>query len=337
MAELFVSIVAAFLATFLITPYVIHYFKFIKLLTTDIHKKGKPLIPYPAGVPITIGIIDGLLLFIFLNIFLTGNSLELVALFAAMTSILIITFTGLLDDLNSVQQKEGTYTTGKRGLKAWQKPLLTIPAAFPLMAILAGDTQMVLPLIGAVDFGVLFPLLIVPIGVVGASNMVNMLGGFNGMQIGMGIIITTALGLFALTQSNITAAAIFLISAGALIGASKFNMFPARILSGDTDAYIIGAIIAVGAVVGDMERAAIIITIPFIIQAILKFYSLAKLGHFASDTGLMQPDGTIKSRYGKSVYSWTHIIMNLGKMTERKIVAAMLLIQLFFAFLIFVI
>jgi len=335
MVELIISVIIAFLITFLLLPYAIRYFNFVGMITTDVHKKGRKLIPYPAGIPISIGIIGGLLVFVFLNIFLTGTSINLLAVFAALTSILIIALSGFLDDLNSKQVREGSYITGKRGLKAWQKPLLTIPAAFPLMAIMAGDTQIFLPLLGTIDFGILFPLLLIPIGVVGASNMVNMLGGFNFLQVGMGIIITAALGLFSLINGSSIAAAIFLITAASLLAVSKFNLAPAKILSGDTDSYIIGAVIVVGAVIGNMERVALIISIPFIIQAILKFYSRIRLGRFASDTGILMRDGTIKSRYGKSIYSWTHLIMNLGKFTERKIVAIMLLIQSFFAILIF--
>ena len=337
MVELTLAIAAALIGTLIITPYAIRYFKFIGMTTTDIHKTKKSRVPYPAGIPVTTGIIGGLLVFVFVSVFLTGTSVNLLVVFAAMTSILIIAFTGLIDDINSKQQSEGGYTTGKRGLKAWQKPLLTIPAAAPLMAILAGNTEMFLPFIGSVDFGILFPLLIIPIGVVGASNMVNMLGGYNFLQVGMGIIITLALGVFSFIHGSPVASAIFLITAAALIGVAKFNINPAKILSGDTDSYVIGAVIVVGAILGNIERAALIIAIPFFIQAILKFYSKYRLGKFASDTGIVSKNGTIKSRYGKSVYSWTHLVMRLGNMTENKIVGVMLLVQAFFAGLIFVI
>jgi UDP-N-acetylglucosamine--dolichyl-phosphate N-acetylglucosaminephosphotransferase len=336
MKEVIVAVIAAGLTTFLITPYVIRYFKSVGLVTTDVHKKGGPLVPYSCGVAIAAGIISGLLVSIFISVFLTGTSSTLVTILAATTSILIITFSGLLDDLNSTQVREGSYLTGKRGLKAWQKPLLTLPAAFPLMAIMAGDTQVSLPIVGTVNFGILFPLVIIPIGVVGASNMVNMLGGFNFLQVGMGIIVTAALGTFAIIHGSVVGATILLVTAAALLGAAKFNFPPAKILSGDSDSYLIGAVIAVSAFVGNLERAALTVSIPFIIQAILKFYSHHKLQHFASDTGILQEDGTIRSRYGKSIYSWTHLIMNLGNFSERKIVAIMLAIQSFFAAIIFI-
>jgi UDP-N-acetylglucosamine--dolichyl-phosphate N-acetylglucosaminephosphotransferase len=330
MSELLIASIASFLVTLVITPYAIRYFKFVNVTSTDLHKKGKPLIPSSAGIPIAVGFILSMLLFIFMDVFLQNFSASLVILFAALTSILLIVFSGFFDDLNSVQVRRGNYTEGKRGLKNWQKPLLTIPAALPLMAIMAGDTGMVLPLIGAIDFGFLFPLLIIPVGVVVASNMVNMLGGFNGIEIGMGLVYTLALGLFAAINGSVEASVIFFMTFASLLGMVKYNFSPAKILSGDSTTYMLGAVIAVGAFVGNIEKAALIISIPFIIQAALKFYSRYKLGHFASDTGVLQKDGTIKSRYGKSIYSWTHIMMRMRHPTERKITLGMMAVQAIF-------
>jgi UDP-N-acetylglucosamine--dolichyl-phosphate N-acetylglucosaminephosphotransferase len=63
------------------------------------------------------------------------------------------------------------------GLSKLQKPLLMIPAAVPMMVINAGRSTIALPFLGAVDLGLFYPLLLVPIGIVGASNAFNMLAG----------------------------------------------------------------------------------------------------------------------------------------------------------------
>ncbi|MFQ5941760.1 MAG: hypothetical protein ACE5KA_08710, partial [Nitrososphaerales archaeon] len=115
------------------------------------------------------------------------------------------------------------------------------------------------------------------------------------------------------------------------LGMVRYNFLPAKILPGDSTTYVLGAVIAVGAIIGDMEKAAIIISIPFIIQAILKFYSRIKLGYFASDMGVLQEDGTIRSKYGKSIYSWIHVMMRIRNMSERKLVFAMMGVQAVFA------
>lgn len=315
------------IVTFFITPYTIKYFRFIRLLTIDVHKKNRPLVPNSGGIPVAAGIIAGLLVYVFLSVFIYRQSSQLVGLFASMTSILIIMFPGFIDDLNTKQVKVLGYIEGKQGLKAWQKPLLTLPAAFPLMAIMAGTTTMTLPFIGAVNFGIFYPLIIVPIGVVGASNMVNMLGGYNFLEGGMGLIYTFSLGLFAYLHGNLIASTIFFTTFGALCGIAKYNFYPAKILPGDSLTYTLGAVVAVGTIIGNMEKAAVITMLPFIIQGILKLYSRFKLGYFASDLGILQKNGSIKPKYGRRVYSWIHLITNLGKLTEKQIVITMMAIQ----------
>jgi UDP-N-acetylglucosamine--dolichyl-phosphate N-acetylglucosaminephosphotransferase len=331
MIEIIISIIVSAIVTFFITPYAIKYFRFIELTTTDVHKKNKPLVPNSAGVPVVSGIMAGLLVYIFLSVFIHKQNSQLVSLFASMTSILIVMFSGFIDDLNTKQVKVAGYIEGKRGLKAWQKPLLTLPAAFPLMAIMAGNTTMSLPLIGSVNFGIFYPLVIIPIGVVGASNMINMLGGYNFLEGGMGLIYTFSLGLFAYLHGSLIASIIFLTTFGALCAIAKYNFYPAKILPGDSLTYTLGAVVATGAIIGNMEKATIITMLPFIIQGVLKFYSRFKLGHFASDLGILQKDGSIKPKYGKQIYSWIHLITNLRNLTERQIVFVMMAIQAVFS------
>jgi UDP-N-acetylglucosamine--dolichyl-phosphate N-acetylglucosaminephosphotransferase len=331
MIDIFIVTIISALVTFFLTPHAIKYFRLIGLTTTDVHKKNKPLVPHSAGIPVVAGIIAGLLVYIFINVFIHKEISHLVYLFASMTSILIIMFSGFLDDLNSRQVKVAGHIEGKQGLKAWQKPLLTLPAAFPLMAIMAGNTTMSLPFIGPVDFGILYPLLIVPIGVVGGSNVVNLLGGYNFLEVGMGLVYTLSLGIYAYLHGSIVAAVIFLTTFGALLGIAKYNFYPAKILSGDSLTYTLGAVVAVGAIVGNMEKAAVLTMMPFIIQGILKFYSRLKLRKFASDLGILQKDGTIKPKYGKRIYSWIHLITNLWNLNEKKIVFVMMSIQAIFS------
>jgi len=326
-----VPAIVSLIVTYIATDFAIKYFKFVKLVTTDVHKVGKPLVPYSAGVPLMVGLASGLLVYIFMNVFVFGNATSLASLFAAITSIFIIAFVGLLDDLNSVQVKVRGFIEGKKGLKRWQKPFLTLLAAFPLMAIMAGTTSVFLPVVGNVELGLLYPFLVVPLAIVIASNAVNMLGGFNGLEVGMGLVYTFSLGLFALLNSSELAAVLFFTGFAALMAISRFNFPPAKILSGDSLTYVLGAILAVGAIIGNMEKAVLLTMIPFIVQAALKFWSHRRTGHFASDLGMLQKDGTISSRYGDRIYSWTHLIMKSGRFNEIKIVLIMMAVQAVFS------
>lgn len=334
--QIIVSALVALFVAYVATHFAIRYFKFVKLVTTDVHKKNKPLIPYSAGIPLMAGLVAGLLVYIFINVLVFGNEIILAEMFAAITSIFIIAFVGLLDDLNSVQVRIGNFVEGKKGLKRWQKPLLTLFAAFPLIAIMVGDTNIFLPIVGNVELGILYPFLIVPIAVLVAANAINMLGGFNGLEIGMGLVYTFSLGLFAILNGIESGAIIFFTAFAGLLGLAKYNFPPAKILSGDSLTYILGAVVAVGAIIGNMERAVLLTMIPFIVQAALKFWSLKKLGHFASDLGVLQKDGTIASRYGDKTYSWTHLIMRSGRFTEIQIVLIMIGIQAAFSTLPFI-
>ena len=253
-----VSALAALIVTYFMTRYAIRYFNFVGLVSTDVHKKNKPLIASSAGIPLMAGLIFGLLVYIFINIFIFNVETSLAQMFAAITSIFIIAFVGLLDDLNTVQVKVHGFAEGKRGLKRWQKPLLTLAAALPLIAIVAGTTNVFLPLVGNVELGLLYPFLVVPLAIVIASNAVNMLGGYNGLEVGMGLVYTFALGSFAIVNGSELSAVLFFVTFAGLLAVARFNFPPAKILPGDSLTYLLGAVLAVGAIIGNMEKAVLI-------------------------------------------------------------------------------
>jgi len=332
--NLIISFILSYITTFLLTPHVIDYFKRIGLTTRDFHKKGKPLLPQSIGIPVLSGLMSGVLFYVFSQVFFFNDTSSVIELFAGMTTVMIAVFVGFLDDLN-VRQIYEPGREGHAGLKRWVKPLLTLPAAIPLMVINAGHTTAVLPLIGSINFGIFYPLVIIPIGVFGATNMVNMTGAYNGVEAGMGAIYTLALGVFAYTHGSINAAIIFLSTFAALLAILKYNFFPAKILPGDSIQYLLGAVIVTGAVVGDMQKATIIAVIPLIFNAAYKIYlRFFKLGYFPGEPGVLQKDGTIRSKYGKS-YTMINFILRHGRFTEKQIVLLMMGIESVFAALIF--
>jgi len=228
----------------------------------------------------------------------------------------------------AVQTKDGMNV--KIGFPQWVKPLLTLPAAVPLMVIRAGTTTMALPIIGILDFGLLYPLVIIPVGFVAASNMVNNLGGFNGLEAGMGVIYTFSLGLYALlsrTTGGLQAAVLLFTACAALLAFLRFNWFPAKIFAGDSLTYLLGSLVAAGIIVGDMTRAGLIVMFPFIVEFFLKSRSRFK----ATSLGKLRDDGRLDPPYGRKIYSWTHLVMNLGKLTEKEVTIVMIFVQIVFA------
>ena len=180
---------------------------------------------------------------------------------ATITTILFIALIGIIDDLLG----------WKIGLRQYQKPILTIIAALPIMVINAGHTEMLLPLIGAVDFGIIYPLIIIPIGIVGASNGFNMLAGYNGLEAGMGIIILSIMSFIA-WQNNLGWVSILaLCMVFSLLAFLIYNKYPAKIFPGNSLTYAAGALIAIVAVLGNMEKIALILFIVLIYFVIKKW------------------------------------------------------------------
>ena len=331
------TLLLAFFVTYFLTRKFIDYFKSIKLLAKDLHKPNKPALPTSGGVPVAFGIIISLLFYVGLQTFLFDNFEESVLLLSIISSILLVTFIGLFDDLKhplgksnyEIKRINKRFVKAKSGLPQ-RKWLLTLPAAIPLMVINAGETTLTLPIFGAINFGILYPLILIPIGFVGASNAINLIGGFNGCEAGMGIIYLLSLGILAIFTNNFISI-LFFASVASLIAFLIFNWYPAKILPGDTLTYLLGAIVANGVIVGNMEKAGIILLTPFIIEFFLK----ARTKFKASCLGKLRKDGKLDPPYGKNIYSITHLLMNLKPMSEKEVTISLILIEIIVAIFLF--
>lgn len=333
MIELLISMIIAFSVTFWITPAFIRLFKKIGVMGTDQHKKKKPIIPISQGMPTAVGIIFGLFTFVAISTFITGNGVNTTILFASIVSIMMITAVGFFDDIFIGKKKEmsrsGTYDY-RMGLKQRQKALLILPAAIPLMVINAGHSSMVFPLIGAVEFGILYPLLIIPIGVLCVANAYNMLGGINGIESGMALIALTGLGLFTYMRGSYEASVISFIAAAGFLGVMHYARTPAKIMAGDSATYLAGALIATAVIVGNVHKFGIIIFMPWIIEAFIKLKSKFQ----GTSLGKLTDKGHLKPLRGKTE-SLTHFVMNAGNFTEKQIMIIFWLIEAGFVALAF--
>ncbi len=320
------------ISSLVLTHFLIYFLKRNKIVARDLHKKEKPLVANSGGLPVFFGMFFGLMFFIGIQVFIFDVSGQLVYLFAAILTIFLITLIGFFDDLNNREVLEGKKEI-RIGLKQWQKPLMTLPAAIPLMVVEAGFTTMAIPFLGNVDLGFFYPLVLLPLGVVGAANAINLLGGFNGSEAGMGIVYCTTLGIYSLIHSQIVSAAIFFSCVGALLGFLKYNWVPAKILSGDSIQYLLGSVVVSGVILGDMEKAGLFLMTPFFIEFFLKLRSKLK----AHCMGKLRKDGKLDTPYGKKIYSWTHIIMNIRPMKEEHVTLALMLMQVGFSVIFWVV
>jgi UDP-N-acetylglucosamine--dolichyl-phosphate N-acetylglucosaminephosphotransferase len=322
---LVLTIIVSFFTVFFLTPNTKKFLERLEIIGTDQQKPGKPRFATSGGLLVISGLLLGGFFFIALNTFLIKTPIDLSYLLASYCSILIITTIGLLDDINirpRMSRNKGLKDY-RIGLKQWQKPLLTLPAAIPLMSIMAGTSQMSLPIIGVVDLGIIYPLILIPIAVVVVSNATNMLAGMNGLESGLGFVSLFALGSYALYFNRIEAAVIAFAASFSLLAFLRWNWFPAKFLPGDSLTYLVGATYISVVITGNMEKFGIIIFIPWIIEAFLKLRSKFR----ARSLGDLQNDGTLRAPYEK-IYSLTHLVMKIKPMKEWKITTALILFEI---------
>ena len=279
----------------------------------DVNKPGTPEVAEMGGLGIVAGFASGMLLAIAFESFFNQIAvLDLVELLAALATVLIIAHIGILDDLFDMNQ----------GLKA----ISPIFAALPLVAINVGMTVMQIPLLGPINFGIFYSLILVPIGVTGAANAVNMLAGFNGLEVGMGIVAIGSLAVIAYTINETTSLVLLLAMLGALLAALYYNRYPARILIGDVGTLSIGGVIAAAVILGNFETAGVIVIIPyfldFLIKAANRFPSKGWWGDYK--------DGKLYCPNSKPVSLCQWIMKFSGGISERYLVSTLIGIEAVF-------
>jgi len=301
----------SFVTTGILTPKMINYAKRVGVTGVDMHKKDKTRIAELGGVAVIAGIISGLFALITYTTFIEKISINTEYFFVAISTVLISTIVGLIDDFPR-------RTGPKQGLRQYQKLILTFTLVIPLMAINAGFSKMSLPFIGVVELGILYPLIFIPLFLVFSANAVNLLGGFNGLETSLSLITAVSLWFYAYFTGAYVSTLLLTALIASLISFFKYNWIPAKIFPGDTFTYTVGAVLGVSIILGNMERFGILIMIPYGVEFLLKLRSRMQ----AECYGLLQDDNTLKPRY-KKIYSLTHVVMKLLKPTEKQLVMIM--------------
>jgi len=308
---LFFVFLCALIVTAAILPRFIKRMGKRRLVGIDMNKYGKPKIPELGGIAVWLGFSAGIMLSIFFSRYLNSFGIELITLLAGFSTIAIIGFLGLVDDLIG----------WKNGMRQYQHALVPMFAALPLMAININAPDFYIPFLGYIGFGIFYSLILVPIGITGASNATNMLAGFNGLEAGLGILIIGTLTALALVSGQPEAAIIGIALLGALAGFIYFNWFPARVFGGDSLTLMVGAGIASIAIIGDLEKLGILLLALYFVELVYK----ARHKFQSECFGIPQKDGTLRpSPKGGSL---THWVMRRGKFTETRVVLIILSMQ----------
>ncbi len=314
---LILSLLLSFLLTLFFTPFWIRKAKQIGLMWEDMHKNGRPKnVAGSGGICVLFGLIFGILTYIAIKTFYFKTTENLIEIFSLLTSLLIIGFVGFTDDL---------FGWKRGGLSIRSRLLCLLFASIPLIVINAGDSNMM-----EIEFGILYPLLFIPLGIVGASTSFNFLAGYNGLETSQGILILSALSIVTWMTGNSWLSVIALCMVASLIAFYMFNKFPAKIFPGDILTYSIGALIAIIAILGDIEKIAIFFFIPYIIETCLKIRGKLKKESFAK----INTDGSLEMPYD-NIYGLEHLAIKIlkkikknGKVYEKEVVYFINLFQI---------
>ncbi|MFH1326522.1 MAG: glycosyl transferase family 4 [archaeon] len=291
--------------------------KQIGLVWEDMHKKGHPKnVSGSGGVGVLFGFVLGVLFYIAIRTFYFKSTEHLIEIFAALASVLIVSFIGLIDDILGWR---------RGGLTKKSRIFVLIFAAIPLMVINAGVSIMF-----GKDFGLLYPLILIPLGIVGTSATFNFIAGYNGLETRQGILILGALAFVAWKTGNSWLGIVALSMVASLFAFYIFNKVPARIFPGDTLTYAVGALITTIAILGNMERIAVFFFIPYIVEVFLKARGKLKKESFAK----VNSDGSLEMPYNK-IYGLEHLAIKIlknikkqGKVYEKDVVWFINLIQI---------
>ncbi len=310
--------ILAFAVTVISTRFLMTYLYGAGIIAEDRNKKKPVKVPSSGGVAVSFGMIVGILVYTFGATFVfTPVKDALPRLLATALAITLITFVGFLDDINvkSERVKSTDRMDIREGLKQWQKPVLTLVGALPLIAINAGVSSMVVPFLGSVNLGLIYPLIILPLAIIFVSNSFNLLGGFDGLQPTMAIIAGVGLFVYSVFFGNYMGTLLSGLLVASVLAFLPFNTYMSKIIPGDSFTYAVGAALVAIMVMGNAEIFGMIVFMPWIIEFFLHLRRKFKV----SDLGILQKDGTLSAPYGKRIYSLTHLIMNWKRVNEKEV------------------
>lgn len=320
--------IAAFAVVILFMPATIKMLQEAGMIGIDVHKSEKPEIPKGGGFIILFAIVFGILVVMGITTFQNIAKVP-EGLLAALVSILMAGLIGLLDDTFDFRNRT--------------KVVLPLVASIPMIAMSVGTPTMMIPFIGEINFGPFYALLIVPLMMTFIVDSTNMYGGMNGLEVGLSVINSSSIILYVLvspyvnghmittaqTDAGMVAAALF----GASLAFWYFNRFPAKVLPGDVGRLPLGAAMASALILGNMDRLAIIMYIPFLLNFLLyiiyRLYVRRKEIEYVKFASPRE-DGTLEV-IGPFTLYW--VLPHFSKkMTEKRNVLLLLLLQALIAY-----
>jgi len=302
---IFVAILISFFVTLFMMPFWIRKMHDLGALWEDMNKYGHPKnVASSGGLIVILAFIIGVSVYIGASVLIFGlEEKNIVNIFAIISVILILTLIGLIDDMfgwkiDSMKDK----SKPRQGLSRRMRLILAAFAAIPLMVINAGNSTLSLPFFGEISFGLIYPLVLIPIAIMGASSTFNFLAGFNGLEAGLGVILLSFISFVAYQTGNAYLTVVGLIMVSSLIAFYVYNRTPAKAFPGNSLLWSVGGLVACMCILGNFEKIALIAFIPYILETILKLRGKLEMQSF----GKPDKNNELDLLYPK-LYGLTHV------------------------------
>ena len=287
----------------------------------DVNKKGRPEVAELGGIASVFAFSISLSLVVgFKSLGYQPTGWEMVYL-APIGVFFIASMVGLIDDISNIRQR-----VKAAALLFAALPLLIVHFPLPVVRFPFGF------FINFEDPYVLYIfywLVLVPIGVTGMANAMNMSAGYNGLESGQVMVISIGI-LFVgmLRGSDEAALVIFTAIAGCSLGLFYFNRFPAKVFVGDIGTLGLGAAMAAGVIIGHIEFYAIIAIAPAFYELFATVYfgmlKRAPDRRAACHNPVINEDGSLSPPEGAKWYTLAYLLLSKKPMTESKLVAVIL-------------
>jgi len=176
----------AFLITYLFTKVWIPAAKKFGLVGKDLNKYDRPLVAEGGGIAFVFALTTSLYAYLFLKAVLESVT-HLAEIYALISAVVLAGLIGFGDDVPG----------WKKGIRRRYKPFITTVLALPFMTVTLLHPEYNYFASRGIPL-VVFSFLIVPIGIIGTSNAINMMGGYKGLEAGISAIILSALGIRAI-------------------------------------------------------------------------------------------------------------------------------------------
>jgi UDP-N-acetylglucosamine--dolichyl-phosphate N-acetylglucosaminephosphotransferase len=285
--------------------------KFVALGITgiDVHKLDRPVRAEMGGLAVLISVSLGSVILMAFDgdrsfLFLSG-----------VGTVSLAGLVGVADDKLELRQRD--------------KTVLIAAASVLLSFSLAGRGSVYFPVIGSVPFGILYPVLVVPVAVTASANFSNMLAGFNGLEAGIAAISVGVMTLLSALTGSADGAILGAILLVAYMGFLVLNWYPAKIFPGDTGTLMFGAGVAAIGLIAHLEIAAIILCMPAALDFALKLTSRSPFGQrrvFGNTR--VEGDGTLAPAGYPAL---VHAFMRVAPTSERTLVLCVLAMEALYA------